>query len=71
MWVIYECDLCGEVYVEETEKSLRWRVEDHAKSIEKGVSKSAFSQHQERTGHSCKETSDRYDEGGSERCKEA
>ena len=35
------------------------------------VSKSALSQHQERTGHSCKEASDRYDEGGSERCKEA
>ena len=46
-----ECDVCGEVYVEEIERSLGHRTEEHAKSIEKGESKSALSQHQETTGH--------------------
>ena len=46
--VIYGCecdiDVCGEVYVGETERSLEQRAEELAKSIEKGVSKSALSE---------------------------
>ena len=51
--VIYECecDVCGEVYVEETVTSLRQTAEEHVKSIEKGDSQSALSQHQETTRH--------------------
>ena len=51
--VNYECesDVCGEAYVKETERSLTQRVEEHAKLIEKGDSKSALSQHQETIGH--------------------
>ena len=45
-----ECDVCGDV-CGETEISLRQIAEEHAKSIEKGDSKSALSQHQETTGH--------------------
>ena len=44
-----ECDVCGEVYVGETERSLR--TEEHAMSIEKGDPQSSLTLHQERTGH--------------------
>ena len=44
-----ECDVCGEVYVEQREQSLGQRAEEHAKLIQKGDSKSALSQHQEMT----------------------
>ena len=45
--VIYECacDVCGELYIGETERSLEERVEEHRRSIEKQDSKSALSQH--------------------------
>ena len=48
---ISQCDLCGEQYVGETGRSLGERCDEHDKSVEKGDSKSALSQHQERTGH--------------------
>ena len=51
--VIYQtdCDVCGEVYVGETGRSLGERTLEHVKSIEKQDMKSALSQHQEQTGH--------------------
>ena len=51
--VIYKCQCreCGEVYVGESERSLGVRAEEHDKSLVKRDSKSALSQHQERTGH--------------------
>ena len=47
----YECDVCREIYIGETEISLGQRAEEHAKLIDKRNSKSALSQHQETTGH--------------------
>ena len=51
--VVYEteCQVCGERYIGETGRSLGERVEEHEKSVAKSDSKSAFSQHQEITGH--------------------
>ena len=51
--VVYgvDCQVCGESYVGETGRSLGERAEEHQKSIEKGDSKSALSQHQEHSGH--------------------
>ena len=46
-----QCPVCGEYYVGESERSLGERCSEHTKSIEKENSKSALSQHQERTGH--------------------
>ena len=50
--VIYECacDVCGELYVGETGRSLVERVE-HAVAIERQDSKSALSLHQEVRTH--------------------
>ena len=51
--MIYECscDVCGKVYIGETERSLGERTTEHAKSLAEGDSKSALSQHQVREGH--------------------
>ena len=51
--VIYQtdCDVCGEIYVGETGRSLGERTVEHQKSIDKQDMKSALSQHQEQTGH--------------------
>ena len=51
--MIYECkcEECGEVYVEETERSLVERIQEHDKSVKEGYSKLALSQHQVMTGH--------------------
>ena len=51
--VVYksDCDICGSTYVGEMGRSLRERTEEHVDSIRLQDSKSAFSQHQETTGH--------------------
>ena len=51
--VVYEteCEQCGECYIGETGRSMGERAEEHDKSIRKRDSKSALSEHQEKTGH--------------------
>lgn len=51
--VVYQadCQVCGDSYIGETERSLGERVDEHEKSIAKRDYKSALSQHQEETGH--------------------
>ena len=51
--VIYECacDVCGELQLGETGRSLVERVYEHAKSIERQDSMSALSQYQEQSGY--------------------
>ncbi len=51
--IVYEteCQVCGDIYIGETGRSLGERVEEHEKSVVKKDQKSALSQHQEKTGH--------------------
>ena len=46
-----ECDECEGKYIGESGRTLATRITDHNKSIEKGDSKSALSQHNIETGH--------------------
>ena len=51
--VIYECscEVCGKIYMGETGRSFGERVEEDAKSLERGNEKSALSQHKVKSGH--------------------
>ena len=51
--VVYKCkcEACVQLYVGETERSLRERAQEHNKSVKEGDSKSGHSQHQVMTGH--------------------
>ncbi len=46
-----DCDVCGQIYIGETGRSLGERTLEHQMSIAIGDCKSALSQHQEQTGH--------------------
>ncbi|KAI8477848.1 Cartilage matrix protein [Branchiostoma belcheri] len=45
------CEMCGEVYVGETERSLGERTDEHQKSVDRQDGKSALSQHELKAGH--------------------
>ena len=51
--IVYECkcELCGQLYVGEMERSLGENAQEHDKSVKEGDSKSAIRQHQVKTGH--------------------
>jgi len=51
--VIYQCacDVCGDLYIGETGRSLGERMKEHNKAIDKCIETSALSEHQMNSGH--------------------